>query len=56
MIRQKWFSLTSQKMSDVTELKSFLADLETFSPELLKNVINLADDNVCFMVFHFVLC
>lgn len=50
VIRQKWFSLTGQKTSDTIQLKSFLADLQSFSPELLKNVVNLADDNVRFVL------
>jgi len=54
-IRQKWFSLTTQKTSDTTELQSFLAGLDAFSPDLLKNVVNLADDNVCSYCFAFTL-
>ena len=47
-IRQKWFSLATQKSADTSELQSFLSELDAISPELLKNVINLADDNVRF--------
>jgi hypothetical protein len=45
IIRHDWFAMTSQKCCEGTLVKNFLDDLTARSPELLKNVINMADDN-----------
>jgi hypothetical protein len=46
IIRHDWFAMTSQKTSDPEQVASFLRQMSEVSPELLKQVVNMLDDNV----------
>jgi phage host-nuclease inhibitor protein Gam len=46
VIRHDWFAMTSQKSSDPEQVASFLRQMADLSPELLKQVVNMVDDNV----------
>jgi hypothetical protein len=46
VIRQDWFAMTSQKTSDHEHVERFLADMVEMSPDLIKPVVNMVDDNV----------